>query len=714
MTRPIKRILAILILIAMTAQVPLVQAEGGLVFEPYWTFTTDSPVTHVKAGDVDGDGIKEIIIVTDKSMVYVLKNDGTLDWQYEKEGEALSLLVDDLDGDITDEIFVGGISRDVLLSNPEIPVTTTRLPGTPMLAAVATDLDRDGQHEILFGSEEGIAYIFSKEKQSYRRGEIALNLPTIDIWAGDADGDGRPEIAPSPTSGRKVYLFEDDGRQAWQQDINGEVGLVQGGDVDGDGQAEIVVLTTAWELFLLDGDGRQIWSAHPIAVGDEPDKPAPGQLMVYDLNGDNRAEIVVVTPAPAATVYVFDGAGRPVWQRSLEYLAPKSRLRIEDVNNDRQAEIAVTTAGQRQVYLLDTAGCCLAVYYTQETSGAFDYADLNNDGWGEIIVGTKTGIQVFGTSDQVGWQEMWHSPRLELVTAPYLTDLDGDGQGELLMGGLNRNKLDSVVYILANDGELLQSIDLKQINIAALSAGDVDGNGQREIAAVGGSRVYLLDGNQSRWSASMAEKSLFTVVVRDVDGDGRAEIIAGGKQDDRGVVALLDGQGAVIWQQEFPAPVTAVDSDGKQILAGTAGGQLYRLRADGSQAGLYDLGAEVADFGTGLVATADGQVYQLDSSKGPTLFRQFETNFKQIQLYEDWTLVRQSRKRIGLMAGDKLVWQKTLAREPLNVAMGDMTGDGVPDVVIATPHTAYIYRNVHGRRPDGPINLGVESNFTLY
>lgn len=46
--------------------------------------------------------------------------------------------------------------------------------------------------------------------------------------------------------------------------------------------------------------------------------------------------------------------------------------------------------------------------------------------------------------------------------------------------------------------------------------------------------------------------------------------------------------------------------------------------------------------------------------------------------------------------------------------IGGITGDGIPDVVIATPHTAYVYRNVHGRKSDKAVPLGTVSNFTLY
>jgi len=49
-----------------------------------------------------------------------------------------------------------------------------------------------------------------------------------------------------------------------------------------------------------------------------------------------------------------------------------------------------------------------------------------------------------------------------------------------------------------------------------------------------------------------------------------------------------------------------------------------------------------------------------------------------------------------------------------SMLIGDMTADGIPDVVIATPHTIYIYKNTSGKKPDKSVPLGTESNFTLY
>jgi hypothetical protein len=49
-----------------------------------------------------------------------------------------------------------------------------------------------------------------------------------------------------------------------------------------------------------------------------------------------------------------------------------------------------------------------------------------------------------------------------------------------------------------------------------------------------------------------------------------------------------------------------------------------------------------------------------------------------------------------------------------SMLIGDMTGDEVLDVILATPYNVYIYKNTKGKKSGKPVRLGTERNFTLY
>ncbi|NJN99882.1 MAG: hypothetical protein HC875_40150, partial [Anaerolineales bacterium] len=389
----IRRLLVLLFLLT-ALPAPAILAEGGVAVRPYWTFPTAAPVTHVQTGDVDGNGTPEVVMTTADNWVYVVENDGDLAWRYELETQATTLLVADIDGDgQTAEIWVGGWDRDFLLSATEKPIWRAIHQSyagleLPALEGFAVDLDGDGQQELLSGNPLSVGVTDSKTSATRL---IDFIRPVIDVWAGEVDGDGRPEIVPS-VIGNLVYVMDSDLSPVWQQAIEGEVRLVQGGDVDGDGLAEIVVLSTSWELFLWENDGQQVWHNQNLTgltdlSGLTP--PMPGQLLVHDLNGDGQSEIIVLTPG-AAGIQVFKGDGSQLWQQPLGLVtdqdAPgqssedflmwkalesgfQSGLQAADINGDGQAEVVVATGDQGPVYLLAANGQRLVEYLAGKTTG---------------------------------------------------------------------------------------------------------------------------------------------------------------------------------------------------------------------------------------------------------------------------------------------------------------------------------------------------------
>jgi hypothetical protein len=670
---------------------------------------TETPVTHVQTGDIDGDGLPEVVILTAGDVVYVVENDGDLAWHYEADFEVDSLRVIDLESNgAADEILLVGRLEIALLGDAGEPICMFR-PGfrgeawgggvyvvsdedweTPYVT-LAADLDGDGELELLFGIRSGIGIM---DAACHPIPAFRTDYRVIANWAGDLDGDGQPEIVPSLADSDVVYVFDVDRRLVWQQGIEGGVGLVQGGDVDGDGQPEVVVLGAGWDLFLLESDGSQVWHNLVLSIENSPIQPVPGQLVVHDLDGDGRAEIVVAAPEAEVSLHVFNGEGHHVWDHPLSFPADSTPdwLVADDIDGDGASEVVVGAEGQERVYLLDAAGGRLTEYLTGKTSGALDYVDLNHDGRGEIIVGTETGVQVFGASIQVVWREVWRSPRLGLTSALYLDDLNGDGLAEVIAGAD-----DGQVYALSDDGYVLWNVDL-EAPVHVVSAGDVDGDGRREVVAGtwGGAeagakgQIHLLDGDGALWSVPV-RGFITSLSVSDLDGDDRAEIVAGGILARRGVVLLLDGAGGLIWEKDFDEPVTAVYSergpagggDGGQVLVGTEGGRVHRLTAGGLPLEEYELEATVLSFGEGQAATADGAVYYVGAGR-PTLIRELGEAPRKVQVSRASTVTLNEGHEASLVAEDGSIRPGPVDDQVVSIAAGDLNGDGEVEMAVGT------------------------------
>ncbi|MHC4169720.1 MAG: FG-GAP repeat domain-containing protein [Planctomycetota bacterium] len=168
-------------------------------------------------------------------------------------------------------------------------------------------------------------------------------------------------------------------------------------------------------------------------------------------------------------------------------------------------------------------------------------------------------------------------------------------------------------------------------------------------------------------------------------------------------VALIDGNGKVLWElsgRHFesidigrvipgqPGPQVVVDIDHQPY----GKSPIWVLNERGEP-----LGQIVTDYSRHhclLDWTGDGVDEILVAHKGG--------------LYND------KGRRIGTFHTPGLENSADKPKYEKSMLIGDMTGDGIPDVVIATPYAAYIYKNKRGRKPAGPVPLGTEFNFTLY
>lgn len=229
-------------------------AKGELV----WRFFGDRfRVGGFAVGDTDGDGAVNIIYGTDNGNIYCLDGWGRVAWRYSefapygRSGPNIA----DLDRDKKPEVLItrSNVGNVTCLMALDAATGSFRWRTQDVmqgyLSTVVLDLDGDGKLEVLHGDKGNNLYCENADGSRRWRAELGGRGLFYAPCAADVDGDGQIEIVAGmrgtdPTSKGSVYVVGADGK------IESALPLGAGanaspcvGDIDGDGQLEVIVAT---------------------------------------------------------------------------------------------------------------------------------------------------------------------------------------------------------------------------------------------------------------------------------------------------------------------------------------------------------------------------------------------------------------------------------------------------------------------------------------
>jgi YVTN family beta-propeller protein len=279
-------------------------------------------------GDLDGDGVPEIVALQGTNQPIIFEHDGTVR-RLTDTVPASSIYavgaasIADLDHDGLPEIIIGGTVLDhdghTIFSQPDA--------GNSGFGAISTtaDLDLSGNLEVVLGFR---AYRSDGTLFYQTPGHPEGGYPAI----GNFDADPNPEVVVVASGA--VYLLEHDGTIKW-----GPVAIPGGGrggpptvaDFDGDGQPEIGVASySTYTVFETDGTVK--WSA-PIR---DYSSNITGSS-VFDFNGDGIPEVVY---NDETTLWIFRGTdGQVLFQYPSTSCTAVEYPTIADVDNDGHADL---------------------------------------------------------------------------------------------------------------------------------------------------------------------------------------------------------------------------------------------------------------------------------------------------------------------------------------------------------------------------------------
>jgi hypothetical protein len=213
-------------------------------------------VNVVRTGDLDGDGVPEIVAGAENWRFYAFKADGTPLWNYESVHPSRSGAVTDLDGDGRCEVLCG--THYYWL--PVLKGNGTKLwdySFGPICYDVTTGaFDGDKTRGVVIGGGDGYVHYLSakgKLRMKYNTGDEVKH-----VLAADLDGDGKDEILAGSLS-HYVYCFEADGKRRWAVDLGGPISALSAARTT-DGRCLVVAATGTGRVVTL-GSGGTILAA---------------------------------------------------------------------------------------------------------------------------------------------------------------------------------------------------------------------------------------------------------------------------------------------------------------------------------------------------------------------------------------------------------------------------------------------------------------------
>jgi hypothetical protein len=314
----------------------VVRAVSGADGSEIWSTPGAWQITGaLAAGDIDGDGLVEIVVPTG-SAVSVLENDGTLKWTSQPLyghtlGTSDAPSIADMNGDGDPEIIMG----KAILNNLGGLVGAGAYgmgynTGNVGATSVVADMDLDGQQEVVVGNA-----MYNMDGSTKCVNSNLDGYPAV----GNFDSDPEAEFVVVSRGG-EVRLHDTDCKLIWTAYIPGASGSGFGGpptiaDYDGDLEPEIgVAANNSYTVF--DTDGQVLWQ-----MPTQDASSGNTGSSVFDFEGDGYAEAIY---ADETRLWAFNGVNGEVKLESTDHASNTwtEYPVIADVDGDDHAEIVVT------------------------------------------------------------------------------------------------------------------------------------------------------------------------------------------------------------------------------------------------------------------------------------------------------------------------------------------------------------------------------------
>ena len=536
-------------------------------------FASNSGPLFIAIGDIDGNGKPDIAVATAIGSVSILRNTssiGILSFaskvDFGANSNPQSVAVGDIDGDGKQDLAVANGSNFIsVLRNTSIigSVTfATRLDlptaQSQLKSIVIGDLNGDGKLDLISGNSSGNSVSILKNKSSIgtisfeSKLDFGVGANPISLVIGDINGDGKPDLMAANNGGNSIGILRNNPQPFPPKIISIIPTIGKEGDT-------VSIIGKYFNNF--PANNVVFFGANQATVSSSTDTT----LTVIVPSGATFAPITVLnvsTTFSASSLQYFN----PIYSPNKDSItsadiAPKvdfvtgstpTSVAIGDIDGDGKSDMVIVNNYSNSVSVLLNTGSNGTVSFAPKVDFVTGIApisvaigDLNGDGKLDLVVVNNSGNSISVLRNTSSGGTISFATKVDIVTGQVYSicigDLDGDGRPDLVTNYVSNNR----VVIWRNIGNI-NNINFTGVSTStstgtspiSIAIGDMDGDGKPDLitannygSGLGGNSVSILRNTSSITFFSFAPKvdigtgaAPQSVAIGDLNGDGKLDI----------------------------------------------------------------------------------------------------------------------------------------------------------------------------------------------
>ncbi len=355
-------------------------------------------------GDVNGDGIKELVIAT---------RNGILTWRpgdrlrtYSSYGCSSKPMLADFNGDGIDDFACLSGEMLIVVSGNKLLL---RVNGAITLPA-AGDLNGDRKSDLVYITEDGSLIARSLGKVLW---SAKVNSPFYTPALGDIDGDMLPEVVV--TSGRYLRVFSGEGKEEWKIYLGDPTGWVSGGEMHL--QTYIGYVGTTSPLLLdFDNDGLL-----EVMLGIGAYLEAGRIALIDEVNSGNMPPLIeILSPGNYTTVgknfnlsFKVSDDSSPIIITTIYRLIGEDWVKewSGNVSSGALTELSISSADEIKIEASDGLGESYAFLKLRIDVKA-PHMEIEPRNWSKIGPGTNITVRIIAPINEYAFLTVYHGTGL--------------------------------------------------------------------------------------------------------------------------------------------------------------------------------------------------------------------------------------------------------------------------------------------------------------